>query len=316
MHVNNPTAVIPFLDRYLETRVKKGQLKLDDTSDAQLRHCLQQDRLGEILTIQEQERSSVYRTGRFCLFCNTHLPSYPELFSHMFQTHSFNIGQLNNLVMVREFLDTLQAKLDRRICIYCDGTFPSMPTLKKHLKNKSHYKINPDNHAYDKFYIVNYLQPGVLHSQSRDEPAEAAEEGKEDEEAAWDGLKDIVDEKTMCLLCLETMESPNLCVDHMRKMHGFDWDGLVAKGGLDDYEIIKLINYIRCTFSELNCIYCQESLTDEQELKNHLEQHHRPYTTLPSRILWNATEYLFPTFEDDPLLCYLSDMKDSNETTT
>lgn len=32
--------------------------------------------------------------------------------------------------------------------------------LKEHMRKKQHKKINPNNRQYDKFYVVNYLEPG------------------------------------------------------------------------------------------------------------------------------------------------------------
>ena len=28
------------------------------------------------------------------------------------------------------------------------------------MRKKKHFKINPRNHGYDRFYIINYLEPG------------------------------------------------------------------------------------------------------------------------------------------------------------
>lgn len=46
------------------------------------------------------------------------------------------------------------------ICIYCEKTFKDRTVLKEHMRKKFHKCINPNNKAYDKFYIINYLEPG------------------------------------------------------------------------------------------------------------------------------------------------------------
>ena len=85
----------------------------------------------------------------------------------MIETGSF-------VVFVKEYLDTLQKKLDRLefdswetlrpflclcslLCLYCERTFRDQATLRDHMRKKQHRKVNPQNKAYDKFYLINYL---------------------------------------------------------------------------------------------------------------------------------------------------------------
>lgn len=46
------------------------------------------------------------------------------------------------------------------ICIYCEKTFKDRSVLKEHMRKKFHKCVNPNNKIYDKFYIINYLEPG------------------------------------------------------------------------------------------------------------------------------------------------------------
>lgn len=340
--VNQPKAVLPFLDRYLEARIRNVSTRnsIDEDADRSLRYALQQERLGEILTVQAQERATLHCTGRNCLFCNLYAPNHPELFSHMYRKHAFNIGQLDNLVMVGEFLDALQRRLEERICIYCEGRFPSMPTLKKHLKNKGHYRIHPQNHIYDKYYIVNYLLPGTLYDAQAEERivSEAADEDEgdhnpgnrsgNDEDAAWGELDEELIESTICLLCPQSHNSVEACLEHMRQVHDFDWSSLIARGRLDETETIQLLNYMRSRQINSACAFCppppkreegndgkddidddefeadsqdESTFLDENVLAEHL-QTHRPFHTLPPNSYWKTTRFLFPVLEDDPLL--------------
>lgn len=335
MHVENPPAVRPFLDRYLRARL--AQPGLSEQQDLELRETLQRQRLQEILEMQAQERSTVHRQGRHCLFCPTHCPDLPQLFAHMFRTHDFNIGQLDNLVMVDEFLSVLQAKLDRLVCIYCEGRFPNTPTLKKHLKNKRHYRIHTHNHAYDKYYIVNYLQVGKLYSEEEtvaaattnstaagdqasvppplprdDDDDEVGRERGGGEDPEWEELVEPVDERTACLLCAHIDVDPEACLEHMKMVHGFDWERLRRDAGLGTYEAIKLINYFRHCSSLILCPYCGDqdehgSFATEVELAGHLRRlHHHPAPAhLPDRRAWDTPRFLFPVYDDDPFLCHL-----------
>lgn len=303
--VGNKKAIIPILDRYLRMRVQLGNIDLRPQEDQDLREQLQQQRLVEILACQEQERATVHRRGRHCLFCPLYCLTLPLLFSHMFKEHDFNIGQLDNLVMVDEFLGRLQTQLDRLICIFCQGTFPNKAVLKKHLKNKNHFRIHPQNHSYDKYYVVNYIKPGKLY----DEEAAKLERDTEDplsemvETEEWEELTEKVDERTMCLLCPHIDERPEECIKHMLETHHFDWIRLTGELG-DEYEIIKVINYLRSCLDQVACFYCAQSFETEEELTNHLDSHlpHR----IPNREQWKDPRFLFPIYEDDPLLCYLN----------
>ena len=74
--------------------------------------------------------------------------------------HNFNVGQPNNLVFVNEFLDAVEEKLEQLVCLYCEGVFKSREVLKEHMRKKMHKKLNPKNKAWDRFYLVNYLEFG------------------------------------------------------------------------------------------------------------------------------------------------------------
>ena len=83
-----------------------------------------------------------------------------ELFDHMNESHNFSVGLPDNIVFVEEFLDLLDKKLSENLCLFCEKTFKDRTVLKEHMRKKIHKKINPKNQEYDKFYLVNYLEPG------------------------------------------------------------------------------------------------------------------------------------------------------------
>lgn len=299
LQVDDAPAVIPFLDRYLSELITHPE-----EEDTERRNRLQEQRLKEILTLQEQERAGNHKRGRHCLFCNLHQDNKAALFTHMFQIHGFNIGQLDNLVMVEEFLDHLQGKLDRHICIYCEKAFPNGTILKKHIKNKNHYRIHHQNHQYDKYYVVNYLQPGRLYDEEAARTERDQEELQTDAEEEWADLLDPVDERTMCLFCSRIADDPDGCIAHMSMMHHFNWDVIKS---LDTYDAIKVINYIRMRVADQACLYCPnlEEFDTEEDWINHIKTH-LPLS-LPERHLWDNPQFLFPVYEDDPLLCFLTE---------
>ena len=61
----------------------------------------------------------------------------------------------------------LERRLNDLVCIFCEKIFKNRDVLKEHMRKKSHKKINPRNEAYDKFYIVNYLEFGRTWSGQR-----------------------------------------------------------------------------------------------------------------------------------------------------
>ena len=67
------------------------------------------------------------------------------------------------------------------VTLYPDKVFYSKQVLKEHMRKKQHKCINPLNKDFDKYYIINYLEPGKLwqelkHEKDLDEP-ETSENG-------------------------------------------------------------------------------------------------------------------------------------------
>lgn len=113
--------------------------------------------------------------------------SRSSLLNHMAREHSFSIGLPDNIVYCKQFLETLQNKLDGSVhpdpgleldrpwlfgihlsssvslqCLYCEKTFRDKTTLRDHMRKKSHRRINASNRDYDCFYIINYLVRKLL----------------------------------------------------------------------------------------------------------------------------------------------------------
>lgn len=125
---------------------------------------------------------------RRCLFCRDVIRgNRSDYFNHMRDSHSFHIGQPDNLVFVRELLQLIENKLNRYVCylrscvrhitvemilnflcffldrlecLFCEHVFKDKVVLKEHMRKKQHRKLNPKNQEYDRYYLVNYLEPG------------------------------------------------------------------------------------------------------------------------------------------------------------
>ncbi|KAL3899830.1 MAG: hypothetical protein SGCHY_001769 [Lobulomycetales sp.] len=65
------------------------------------------------------------------------------------------------MVFVRDLLSLLDTKLNTHFtCILCEKTFASGVMLRSHQRKKKHFKLNPANENYDRFYICNYILDG------------------------------------------------------------------------------------------------------------------------------------------------------------
>lgn len=285
-----------------------------DSFDKKLRQDLQRIKLNEMLSVQDRERRVDSSKPRKCIFCRVEADNRSELFKHLFNDHSFNIGLPDNLVDVDEFLDCMRAKLESLQCLYCEKTFTTPAVLRAHMRKKKHFKINPRNQIYDRFYIINYLEPGKNWEAYQEEKyATAGEEGDgSDNWDDWNEDEDLGTERTMCLFCSDVCTSRSDAVGHMRFHHGFDLKEIKKNLSLDFYGVIRLINCVRYWSSKPACYICKEAFENSDELTSHFEESgHARSSCVPMQDgeadIWTDAMYLFPTFEDDPLLMWDSE---------
>jgi hypothetical protein len=300
------SGVEPFLDQYLEKY--KGILKNgfgavgseEDFEDIKIRQELHMKMLNSLLETQQMERNTIYKKPRMCLFCNVLCKNLPELFSHMFQDHHFNIGLLDNLIFVETFLNDLEemTKLKKQ-CLFCKEIFRNGTCLRKHLKSKNHFKINGKDERWDRFYLVNYvnLVKGPKTDKSKDEVDEFYEEVDE-----WEDLKDEIDLKTQCLFCDHILIDPEASFLHMKQIHNFDMKLIQRKNKLTFYDTMKLINYLR------NCQRHEENPFDDAA--SCFED-----GNIPEMRLWNRPEFYFPVYDEDPLLTAIEDIEETETET-
>ncbi|KAI8999357.1 hypothetical protein BC832DRAFT_519131, partial [Gaertneriomyces semiglobifer] len=337
MEVKNPHHLLPYLDKYIEhwativaetgtqgipKCVKDGVEVLclgheEDADDKTFRAKLQKDKLTEMLKIQERERLEDSTVPLKCLFCKVISPERTTLFRHMFSEHGFNIGLPDNLVEVSTFLSTLSQKLANLQCLYCEKIFKTSAVLRKHMRKKKHFKINPRNRGYDRFYVINYLEPGKnweSFENERDGGGGWGDGSEEEEEWGDWSEEDAGESQTMCLFDETVYSNAEECVNHMRAAHAFDLCQIRQDRQLDFYASIRLVNYIRKQTSLCTCFACSETFDTFVELTAHLDSSGHcsqiPNTEHP---LWNDPQYLFPCYEDDPLLMFDVDNEEEDE---
>ncbi|KAF9584820.1 hypothetical protein BGW38_005069 [Lunasporangiospora selenospora] len=300
------------------------------SADRSLRDVIQREKLNEILKIQEKERNEEAKQKRKCLFCKNVCDNRPVLFKHMFAEHNFNIGLPDNLVNVNEFLDMLEAKLTNLQCLYCEKTFTSPAVLRKHMRKKKHFKISARNRLYDQFYVINYLEPGMNWEHFENDRYESEDDRRDDSWADWDEALD--EEKAKCLFENVYFSSAQATRDHMKEAHGFDLDRERHQLGLDFYQTISLINYIRRQTLHGVCFSCLKtpgSTTGEEKkegdaslekqdpgeaLVKHLKEEGCG-AKIPSMDaeFWKDPQFLLPMLENDPLLMVFGDEASDEE---
>ncbi|XP_009976287.1 PREDICTED: zinc finger protein 277-like [Tauraco erythrolophus] len=113
----------------------------------------------------------------------------------------------------------------------------------------------------------------------------------------------------VCLFCEQQADTTEKLYLHMQKSHGFDFPKMKSEHGLNFYQQVKLVNFIRREIHHRRCYNCQEKFQSKGGLISHMEET-KHITFLPARSTWDQPQYYFPTYENDTLLCTLSDSED------
>ncbi|ORX61873.1 hypothetical protein DM01DRAFT_1331343 [Hesseltinella vesiculosa] len=320
-------ALDPYLQRWASIFRKDPASKKDNASfrdednvyvigphcselDLSIREDIQRAKLNEILECQQRERDVDSQQPRKCLFCKIVCDSRTPLFKHMFNEHNFNIGLADNLVNVNEFLNLLETKLTKLQCLYCEKTFTSPAVLRKHMRKKKHFKIASKNRQYDRFYVINYLEPGK-NWETFEHDHDDSDDGKKEE--SWADWEEEVSEPTMCLFDEHVLPHPKDALKHMASAHGFDLNALRKEKGYDFYKTIVLINYIRHCSSLNQCFSCGEVVPEFSRLVPHLEIKGCLHAFVsPDAEFWKDPRYMLPIYENDPLLTGFDDDDESD----
>ncbi|OWK06454.1 ZNF277, partial [Cervus elaphus hippelaphus] len=95
--------------------------------------------------------------------------------------------------------------------------------------------------------------------------------------------------------------------------HEFDLLKIKSELGLNFYQQVKLVNFIRRQIHQCRCYGCHEKFRSKADLRIHMEEA-KHTSLLPEKQTWDQPHifvvvfrYYFPTYENDTLLCTLSD---------
>ena len=298
------------------------------SEDYSLRQRLAMRRLEEALSCQQREREdSTFQLQ--CIFCRyTARGNRSKIIHHLYMIHHLNLGSPDNLVFVTEYIEHLKEKLIRNECIYCEKTFQDRNTLMDHMRKRNHREVNPKNHYYDKFYIINYLELGkrwldVLAEDPADDPDETvkphpeSDDEEEEKDHSWHEWQednvDLDDTRVLCLVCDQSEETCKALLEHMKETHELDLLKLIKDNNLDLYKRLKFINYIRKQNYNAACWQCQRHDFENPLVCNRHLVEHKPFHTLPDTAAWDTEEHLVPMFGNDHLLWMLESMLEENE---
>ncbi|XP_018562000.1 zinc finger protein 277 [Anoplophora glabripennis] len=271
--------------------------------DKKLRHKL---KLEHVLNVQEFERNDKHFI-KPCLFCRLEFEGTRHGYlEHISMVHNILLGNPQNLVYIEELVEKLDKQMKDLKCIYCEKTFPDRTILKEHMRKKLHKRINPSTTDYDKYYIVNYLEPDktwrdIEKEDDRYAVPAGVEPNADEEYSDWCEQDDFI----TCLFCqVKDRNIYVLCI-HMDGDHDFDF--LEQTENLDFYQKIKLVNYIRKQVHNNKCVFCDLPCGDSKSLQKHfLEEKH---CRVPDLKVFDQPEFFFPTYENDAFLYYVEDLE-------
>ncbi|VDD95902.1 unnamed protein product [Enterobius vermicularis] len=297
--------------------------------DYSLRQRLAMRRLEEALACQQREREDSTFSLQ-CIFCRyVAVGNRSKIIHHLYMIHHLNLGSPDNLGDLFCYLNFSLTMGNE--CIYCEKTYSDRNTLMEHMRKRNHREVNPKNHYYDKFYIINYLfyvlvgyithrtfeefELGkrwldVLAEDFEDTMPTFVDSDDEDEQESWhewqeDNL-DIDQTRVICLFCDESCDTIEPMLIHIKEAHECDILDIIEKENMDLYQRMKMINFIRKQNHDLTCFVCSKGgFSNLQDLRKHQAENNHLAKGLPDKALWDAEENLVPIYGNDHLLWML-----------
>lgn len=290
--------------------------------DKEIRNNIQKKVIEKVLARHQFERTDK-NFLRGCLYCRSEVePTRYEFVEHLFSKHFLQLGKPENLVFIDELIDFIEEKLTSLICIYCEKVFKDRPTLKEHMRKKGHKRINPENKAYDRYFMCNYkmkeTQPKLQErkfynpkSALKTQMKKSAEEPTifDSDDSDWSDWEDRDQEiKIMCLFCSHKNIEFDSLICHMNETHKFDFADVTKSSSF--YQKVKLVNFIRRKVHLKQCLSCENSCESVEELLQHMTESDHLRCNEND---FEKPEFFFPTFEDDSFLCHLDNFIDEEE---
>eukprot|EP00727_Mastigamoeba_balamuthi_P011307 m51a1_g68 hypothetical protein (310) ;mRNA; f:226441-227474 len=281
------------------------------------------DELRDAVRRQERERADA-GWERPCPFCPDFAGPRAALLAHMASYHGFWPGHPDNIVDAAGLVDLLRSRMDSLTCIFCERRFRTLPVLRKHMRNKRHLRIDPANHEYDRFYLVNYVRTAPEHpdgagdgaaeeeslvSGSLDDEDEREEDEGDQEDRTWDDWVEDEDdaaqsERARCLVCPLVLGSAAAALEHCASEHGLDVKSECSELSLGFYGRVRFINYARERAAQHACLCCGKQCEETEGAAGGLAEHlsqtghsqiSEYFSGVPKALRpWNDDRYLLP----------------------
>ncbi|EPZ32928.1 Zinc finger, C2H2 domain-containing protein [Rozella allomycis CSF55] len=196
-----------------------------------------------------------------------------------------------------------------RQCLFCKKVFTNKRSYVRHMYIEHSFNIGaPDNIVlFDDFMSLlkkkldeNYVE--LKKEINLNDEQEILSE-KETWEDWWDNSKEA---QTLSLFGQRYFDTPFDAIMEVKDEFKFDIKEFVIAKGLDVYERIKLINYIRRKTSELSCITCNTKFKNSDTLKDHYCNTNHIFLLEKDNFV--SSEFLYPILADDPLLWYVDEL--------
>ncbi|XP_053282663.1 zinc finger protein 277 isoform X2 [Pleuronectes platessa] len=180
------------------------------------------------------------------------------------------------------------------------------------MRKKAHRRINASNSEYDRFYIINYLELGKTWEEVQSEDdRELVDNDDDDDWSDWQAHPP----SAVCLFCDDQSETMEQIYTHMKDSHDFDLHKLRTELNLRFYQQVKLVNFIRRQIHQSRCYGCEGKFLSRADVLRHIAAAGH-VMKLPDVSTWDQPQYYFPTYENDALLCSLSDSDEAESEET
>ncbi|XP_023592799.1 zinc finger protein 277 [Trichechus manatus latirostris] len=276
-----------------------GDVGFEDSKDYILEPLSLPESPGGITTL---ERSPTVP----CIFCEEHFPvaEQDKLLKHMIIEHKIVIADVK---LVADF---------QRYVLYWRKRFTEQPIT----DFCSVIRINstaPPEEQDNYFLLCDVLPEDRLLREELQK--QRLELGKSWEQVQLEDDRDLLDHQeddwsdweeipasAVCLFCEKQAETVEKLYVHMEDAHEFDLLKIKSELGLNFYQQVKLVNFIRREVHQCRCYGCHVKFKSKADLRTHMEET-KHISLLPERQTWDQLQYYFPTYENDTLLCTLSD---------
>lgn len=296
--------------------------------DRQIRNEIQIQWIQDALSRHQFERVDKNFT-KGCLFCrdNTIETTRFHYIDHLYTKHYLNLGRFESLVYIDELIDLIEEKMSNLICIFCEKIFKDRSVMKEHMRKKAHKSINPDNKAYDRFYLCNYrmkdnplkdqigAKKNVNLAKTKKHPADPGNSEElsttvfdKSDDSDWSDWNNDQDIDIICLFCQRRDANFASVTDHMKADHNFDFHN--ATKSYNFYQKVKMINYIRRKVHLKQCLSCEMKSESVDELVRHMNSENHINCSEKD---FEKVEFFFPTFEDDAFLCNIDNINEEAE---